>query len=419
MDKRLLHLENAPVRRHAEILPLPIKPARREIVCAALAKTLRPHLTRLHVQNHSSDPVSGKNVSFGLIRFANIDPLIQVAQALARLEPVPGQRIHLCIYHSRHPLLVRSSIERTLDRLLNRKDPQAIFNDPLIRQALADHPEDDHLFIVLATAVAEVGRDHDYDWAVIEPSSMRSILQLLGRLRRHRPEAYPHTNLLLLDCNIRRLVNGSDEHPAFVQPGFESKTFRLRSHHLSKLLTAQQVKVLDASSRIRERGEDVFSPKGNLVDLEHARLRELMQVDVPSGQKPFCLPTPLWWTTEASLSGYMQRHDPFRRDETGRQRYALLPEQDGEIRLYRLDDDKPVDTNNLLRQISVDTAPGVSFWGAVDYAGDLADLSERMGEESRACAMRFGALYLPLAQAEHGRRVDGEWRYHPAMGFWR
>lgn len=31
------------------------------------------------------------------------------------------------------------------------------------------------------------GRDHDYDWAIVEPSSMRSIIQLAGRIRRHRP----------------------------------------------------------------------------------------------------------------------------------------------------------------------------------------------------------------------------------------
>lgn len=47
-------------------------------------------------------------------------------------------------------------------------------------------PERDHVVIVMATSVAEVGRDHDYDWAVVEPSSMRSLIQLAGRVRRHR-----------------------------------------------------------------------------------------------------------------------------------------------------------------------------------------------------------------------------------------
>jgi CRISPR-associated endonuclease/helicase Cas3 len=39
---------------------------------------------------------------------------------------------------------------------------------------------------VLGSPVTEVGRDHDYDWAVVEPSSMRSLIQLAGRVRRHR-----------------------------------------------------------------------------------------------------------------------------------------------------------------------------------------------------------------------------------------
>ena len=38
---------------------------------------------------------------------------------------------------------------------------------------------------MLGSPVTEVGRDHDYDWAVVEPSSMRSLIQLAGRVRRH------------------------------------------------------------------------------------------------------------------------------------------------------------------------------------------------------------------------------------------
>ncbi len=421
VQKRLARLARAEARRHAEILPLPIAQAKREIVCAELAQVLRPQMSRLHQLNGTVDPANGKKISFGLVRFANINPLVAVARELIRLGAERGQRIHLCVYHSRHPLLVRSAIEQRLDRLLNRKQPQAVFAEPEIQQALAAGPEADHLFVVLATAVAEVGRDHDYDWAIVEPSSMRSIIQLAGRVRRHRPEAYAPTNLLLLDTNIQHLTAGMSQ-PAFLRPGFESsnpaaRNFRLQSHHLAELLTPEQLKTIDASSRIRER--DALSPTGNLVDLEHARLRELMQAP-PSGQTPHSLPVPLWWMTGAHLSGYLQRRDPFRLDKLGRQRYGLLPDEDGEIGFCRFGDDgKPVAVDNLLHRISLEPGPGLGFWGEPDYQAALVSLAERLDMELRDCAEKFGGLDLPLKSVEDGRRVDEEWGYHPVLGFSR
>ena len=421
VQKRLARLARADARRHAEILPLPIAQAKREIVCAELVQALRPQMSRLHQLNGTVDPGSGKKISFGLVRFANINPLVAVARELIRLGAERGQRIHLCVYHSRHPLLVRSAIENRLDRLLNRKQPQAVFAEPEIQQAIAAGPESDHLFVVLATAVAEVGRDHDYDWAIVEPSSMRSIIQLAGRVRRHRPEAYAPINLLLLDTNIQHLTTGMSQ-PAFLRPGFESsnpvaRNFRLLSHRLAELLTPEQLKNIDASSRIRER--DALSPTGNLVDLEHARLRELMQAP-PSGQTPHSLPVPLWWTTGAHLSGYLQRRDPFRLDKLGRQRYGLLPDEDWEIGFYRFGDDgKPVAVDNLLHRISLEPGPGLGFWGEPDYPVALASLAERLDMEQRDCAEKFGGLDLPLKSVEDGLRVDEEWAYHPILGFSR
>ncbi|MBI2277557.1 MAG: type I-F CRISPR-associated helicase Cas3 [Dechloromonas sp.] len=419
VQKRLARLARAEPRRHAEILPLSIAQAKRDVVCAELAQALRPQLSRLHQLNHTVDPASGKKISFGLVRFANINPLVEVARALIQLGAETGQRIHLCVYHSRHPLLVRSAIEQRLDRLLNRKKPEAVFADPEVLQRLAGSKENDHLFVVMATAVAEVGRDHDYDWAIVEPSSMRSIIQLAGRVRRHRPDKYRQPNLVLLETNINHLTNGLGK-PAFLRPGFEHPTvkdFQLQSHRLGELLTVEQLKAIDASSRIRER--DILCPTGNLVDLEHARLRELMQEALP-GKTPLSLPVPPWWTTRAHLSGYLQRRTPFRKDDLGRQRYGLLPDEDGEIGFYRFGDDgQPVAVDHLLHEIFMEPGPGLSFWGEPVYAAALASLAERQGTELRECAEKFGALDLPVKGAEGGLRVDEEWGYHPVLGFSR
>jgi len=419
VEKRLTKLARAETRRKAEILPLLIGQASREVVCERLALELRGQFGKLHEANNTTDPVSGKRISFGLLRFANIDPLVAVARELIQLGAEQGRHVHICVYHSQHPLLVRSAIEHRLDRFLNRKQPAAIFAEPEIQRALATEEESDHIFVVLATAVAEVGRDHDYDWAIVEPSSMRSIIQLAGRVRRHRAEAYSSINLLLLNTNIRHLTHGMSK-PAFLRPGFESsipeaKNFRLKSHKLSDLLTRGELERIDSSSRIRDR--EVLNPTGNLVDLEHARMRELMR-SPSSGTTSLQLPVPLWWTTGAHLSGYLQRRAPFRYDNLGRRRYGLFPDDEGSIGFHCFNDDGSlVSAEHLLHRMAIAPGPRLSFWGAPDYREALAELAESLDMDLRECAQKFGGLDLPLRPAEHGLRVDNEWDYHPVLGF--
>lgn len=409
VERRLGKLAGAEVRRRAVIQPLPIAAGQsREAVCTELAAHLREQLHTLHAHHHSVDPHSGKRVSLGLIRMANIDPLVAVARALFALGGKAGTHIHLCVYHARHPLLVRSAIERRLDRWLNRKQPEALFADEAFRQRLDAAPQADQIVVVLATAVAEVGRDHDYDWGIVEPSSMRSIIQLAGRIRRHRPGPCEEPNLYLLDVNVSHLVQGEGR-PAFTRPGFENSHFPLKSHHLTDLLSAQQLAVIDAASRIRERDDP--QPARNLADLEHARLRDLM---LGGGARQAALPVPLWWTTRAHLCGELQRRQPFRYDPLGRQRYALLPDDDDEIGFYRLETDggtTPV--GNLWQRVELRPGPRITPWGETDYTEALNTLAEALHLETADCARRFGTLDLPEKGAEQG------WLYHPALGFSR
>ncbi len=214
---------------------------RREYAQVILKAALDMHR---HPQNHTAEQTSaghpsGKRVSFGLVRMANIDPLIDVSMALHDMPMPEGVHIHLCVYHSRHPLLVRSGLEHTIDQALQRhgqdKDPLVQLRKPAIRAAIDANPEADHLFVVLATAVAEVGRDHDYDWAVVEPSSMRSSIELAGRVRRHRAGAVQEPNTALLSHNLKALENPGGA--AFIRPGFETEGHPLVAHALPLLVT--------------------------------------------------------------------------------------------------------------------------------------------------------------------------------------
>jgi len=422
VDRRLEKLADATrkeVRRRAAIQPLPIssKLPRAEI-CRELAGHLREHLHALHRYHHSTDPKTGKRVSFGLIRMANIDPMFDVALSLFELGAEAGCRIHLCVYHARHPLLVRAAIERELDATLNRSEADAVFSLDGIRERLHGEPETDHIFIVLATPVAEVGRDHDYDWAIVEPSSMRSIIQLAGRVRRHRegscPEEWP--NVYLLDTNVRHLESGGSG-PAYTRPGFENAGFPLQSHHLSELLTPEQWRILDASPRIRPR--EPLLPQHNLADLEHARLADLL-LGAEEGGSQKALPATHWWETRAALSGELQRATPFRCEPIESLPYALLPDSDGDLDLYRLEEGGSATSvglsrNGQARPIDDPTfGPRISIWAVPKYLDELETLAEALNLELRDCARKYGIIELP--EPEGGQQ---RWRYHWALGFSR
>lgn len=411
IKKRLDRLTGETIRRRAEIAPVPIAHGiDREKICAELAEILHRYSHELHQKHHSVDPITAGKISFGLIRMANIDPLVETARALCALGAEKNHRIHICIYHSQHPLLVRSAIEQRLDLLLNRKNENAVFFDPSMRRLLDHSSEDNHIFITISTAVAEVGRDHDYDWGIVEPSSMRSIIQLAGRIRRHRPGSCLTPNLYLLDVNTRYLLKGAG--PAFCRPGFENERFLLKSHHLSKLLSTESLAVIDASSRIYEKDDP--DPENNLADLEHERIRALM-IGEQRGHGLRTAPAHWWWTTNAALSGEMQRVQKFRNDPLGRRRYGLLPDENGEIRFNRFESDgvlTPVH-DNLLHSFEVEPGPRLSFWGAPDYAEALEDLAVVLDMETGDCARRFGVIDLPAKGVEQG------WLYNPFFGFSR
>jgi len=103
---------------------------------------------------------------------------------------VKGIAPRVMAYHSRQVMLLRSEQERHLDQALKRKEKQdeqpVAFSNEVIRQHLDSTEVENVIFILVATPVEEVGRDHDFDWAIIEPSSYRSIIQLAGRVLRHR-----------------------------------------------------------------------------------------------------------------------------------------------------------------------------------------------------------------------------------------
>jgi CRISPR-associated endonuclease/helicase Cas3 len=303
--------------------------------------------------------------------------------------------------------LVRSAIENRLDTLLARHHQEKWLASPLVRQLLDGHTEPNQIVVVLATPVAEVGRDHDYDWGVVEPSSMRSIIQLAGRIRRHRHGSVKEPNLYLLETNFKHLRSGMSA-PAFCRPGFESKLFPLRSHSLADLLAPEQWQRIDASSRIQVRAD--ADPTGNLVDLEHEVTRQWVE-GANAGEALKVLPASLWWQYRSPLCAALQRKFPFRYDPLGRQRYLLLPEEE-KLHFKRLEKDgELVGVDNLKADIELDIAQGVSVFAVTDYVEELDALGEVLGMESGYAARRYGYIDLPATGCDNG------WEYHSVLGF--
>lgn len=402
VDKRLTLLRQQDVRRAVQLVPVTSQSRDRALVCGALSERLPELILAQHTAHHSIDPLTHSRVSFGLVRLANIEPIILVATRLYELGIAADCHLHLCIYHARHPLLIRSAIERQLDEALRRVDPLRVFSCSSIRKALDSTDSADHMFVVLASPVSEVGRDHDYDWAIVEPSSMRSLIQLAGRVRRHRPGPCSQPNILVLDRNIRALCG---EPIAYCQPGFENQDFRLKEHSLQSALTTEQLLHIDAGPRIRQR-EQLF-PDVNLVDLEHSQLRRLLQGEGTSSTQ---YNVPHWWNTRAHLTGLLQASQRFRSGASD-ERYALIPSEDDDtkLRFYHCATWTP--QGNLFKQVDIVQGPRVSCWGPRDYLEELQKLAGDLSLSIEDCARRYGTVQLtPEAQG---------WTYHPMLGFRR
>lgn len=455
VQKRVARLVQDETRRLAQIVPLPeswsdkgngaerpsIKSTRR----TRWAKLLLQQAWQLHQQpqNHVVDPTSGKRVSFGLIRMANIGPLYDVARAMyARGLAQDGVRIHLCVYHSQFPLLVRSTLEHHLNTVLNRK-PGKDGVDPALQNAdiralLSRYPEPDHLFVVLGSPVTEVGRDHDYDWAVVEPSSMRSLIQLAGRVRRHRPGAVSEVNLCVLDRNLRSYELAEGE-PAFCKPGFEmekrndrqdtARFFHLCSHQLQVVLAkytqGRDEWPVDAVPRIQVDPAD-FKPRAHLIDLEHARMRDTMLPAKDDGraQAPPKRAASLHWHSPEALwlTGILPQLQRFRDDDVPRTDVAFLPDEDEQgLRLHhvkrgqRRGEVELVPSENLcvrLRDDELFRAGDVSPWLQVDLLQALGRIAHEQDLPLHRAAQRYATASLPTRRQNH----QG-WDWHPALGF--
>ncbi len=375
-------------------------------VVQAMASAVREGMLQLHSEHHERH-VSGKCCSVGLVRMANIDPLVAIARQVLSQAAPPDTHIHFCIYHSHHPLLVRSEMEKRLDALLTRYDSDAFWQRPEVSQALAQ-PEKHHLFVVFASPVAEVGRDHDYDWAIAEPSSMRSLIQLAGRIQRHRKRGPAAPNLLILNRNVKALRGRT---PAYCQPGFESSEFQLASHDMAQSLRNEQYEVIGAAPAIQMPPSPARGPYTNLVELEHAHLATSL---FAKGHQP---PSAVsWWQHPLDWAGEMQRQTRFRASRPDESFVLYQADEDEPLRFHRLEErgePELVEASCFERQ-TFTPAERVATWLDNEPEPLLAALGEEMEWDAARLSRTFTEIRLPLNE-----QSARPWRYDPQFGVYR
>jgi CRISPR-associated endonuclease/helicase Cas3 len=177
-------------------------------------------MLRLHHDNHVVDETTGKRVSLGVIRWTNVLPSFLCSQEL--LNTVDRKADILVVpYNGAMLPVMRYHTERMLNSMLKRKhsetDTDPVLRNKAIREALETRTtKKDVIIVTVTTSIEEVGRDHDFDWAIVEPCSVRSLVQMAGRVKRHRPHitASKPNMLLLQKCfkEVLALFSGKSYH---------------------------------------------------------------------------------------------------------------------------------------------------------------------------------------------------------------
>lgn len=419
IKKRVEKLKKIPAKRKASIVPCgPQAANRKEFQDKDLKvkyfQAIRDSIITLHRNNHIRDKQSDKNVSFGVVRMANINPCVELSLFLLQCQWPEDIAVRVMTYHSRQILLMRHEQEKYLDKILKRKNQdseEVDIQDPVIRKHLCHISCPNVIFIMVATPVEEVGRDHDLDWAVVEPSSYRSVIQLAGRILRHRNFQPEHDNMAVLQFNLRGMKG---EKHAFIWPGYETEHHVLESHDMKVILDEKILKnCIDAVPRVLKKNP--LQATYSLIDLEHAVMEEFNSKTEKGPQGLNGWVYEYWWLTALPV-----RCNPFRgpknKDVKLCMRYS-----DGKISLSEQDGDSYVccgETYGIQDFAGLTKEMQNRLWLVRDYQKALSDQvsdENRDNEEKQMqCASeKYGELVLP-----HADQLQ-DWLYSDQFGLFQ
>lgn len=397
VKKRLSELAKQKAKRKADIITCtPSTEQNKHAVEQTYFADIQRAIIKLHQQHHDIDPESKKQVSFGVVRVANIPPCIKLSRYLAQADWGEDIEIRTMAYHAQQILLMRGVQEKHLDSVLKRSH-KTPFQNPIIRQHIDKADAKNLIFILVATPVEEVGRDHDFDWSVVEPSSYRSIIQLAGRVLRHRPQTPKTANMALMQYNLKALTTPLGT-PVYCRPGYESTDHLLETHDLKELLSEDSLaKTVDASLRIQKNAE--LNPKGHLADLEHACIAELLtayqhkKVNTLQGWLTEC-----WW-----LTALPQQLIRFREGREQQKLYLIPDKAEESFEFIEKDRDGKISRVEATYQITLEEITDnekTKLWLQRDYAELLAEQAEREDISLTKAALKYGEINIPITDSD-------------------
>lgn len=395
-DRRKCNLMKQPVKRKGYIVPLPgIESApsfhEKEI---QYFEQICQEIETLHHSYHVQDKRTGKNVSFGLIRMANIRQCVALTLYLLRRKEPRNVAIRTMSYHSRQLILLRHVQEQYLDRVLKRKGRMGdavVFDDAIICRHIDYSEEQNIIFLVISTPVEEVGRDHDFDWAIVEPSSYRSLIQISGRILRHRlvDVSIDRANVAVMQYNLRSLQG---MRPAFCHPGYEGTPYLLESYDMNDLVDVDLLqKRIDSIIRISHC--DNLYPTKRLIDLEQQVMKDFndeSQVGPASMQGWI---QEYWWLT--ALPQYFNRF----REQYMKEIEACYLLDEGEFYFGQYEDGQWMredDLWNITQYDKITKDMKKRLWITRSYQELLQSYSSYDEEDLRHASSKFGRVMIPL-----------------------
>ncbi len=357
--------------------------------------SIKETVISLHKRHFYEDKINGKKVSFGVVRMANINPCVNLTGYFLKCEWPDNIEIKTMAYHSQQVLLMRNEQEKHLDGILKRKEPDKIFQNPHIKKQLAEARAENVIYILVATPVEEVGRDHDFDWAAVEPSSYRSIIQLAGRVLRHRKKSPEKPNMAIMQYNIKSFLQENHEgkpvKPVFCHPGYETCDDLFETHDLKKLVNEESLKhSVDAIPRVQQNQE--LNRRRNLVDLEHHKMEQ--SLNQPNAQGAGHLPG--WFSEYYWLTGIPQKLYRFRDSKPSENIYLIPEDEDLENYKFKVKSRSgywnKVEEGYRIEHDDSWQDDKKRLWLNRDYSKLLVDIAKKLGLTPKEAAKRYGEL---------------------------
>ena len=362
-----------------------------------------------HQHHHTVDELTNKQVSFGVVRVANISPCVELTRYLLSAEFPADTEVKVMAYHSQQVLLLRHEQEQHLDQVLKRKEkageaPKA-FSNAIIRGHLDNSNAKQIIFILVATPVEEVGRDHDFDWAVVEPSSYRAIVQLAGRVRRHREGEVTQANIGLMQYNYQAYIAGDKQGGVyFTRPGYETKP--MPTHDLSKIVNLAALENgINAIPRITQLDQ---SQGQHLAGIEHRAIGALLTQYTQLGPQALQGYLDSTWF----LTAMPQLLHSFRQSEPSSKIFLVANSNDEDCYFTEKDEQglritdiagNLINVDNIwqITPVSLSTSERNNLWLVRDYLDVLdAHIDADVLPTRRQVSLRYGELSFVVRDGE-------------------